>query len=150
MANHTVIPGVCVVIRDGSKILVILRENTGWKDGEYAIPSGHVEAGETFRQAAVREVKEEVGLDIAQDELRHLVTVHRKSLDDRLDVYFEALSWSGSPSNVEKDKHKEIDWVEITDLPANMIDYMLAGLQAAAGSEPYGEFGWEIDRGERA
>lgn len=51
-----------VIVRDG-KILLIKRRNEPGK-GLWAVPGGKVEYGETLRDAAVREVKEETGLDI--------------------------------------------------------------------------------------
>ncbi|MCH8983258.1 MAG: NUDIX hydrolase [Acidobacteria bacterium] len=50
------------IVRDG-KILLIKRRNEPGK-GLWAVPGGKVEYGETLRDAAVREVKEETGLDI--------------------------------------------------------------------------------------
>ncbi|KAK5163876.1 uncharacterized protein LTR77_010270 [Saxophila tyrrhenica] len=41
--------------------------------GTYSLPGGHLEFGETFEQCAVREVKEETGLEIG--EVRYLTTV---------------------------------------------------------------------------
>ena len=41
--------------------LVLLRHRFG---GHWSFPKGHVEAGETERQTALREVKEETGLSI--------------------------------------------------------------------------------------
>lgn len=144
MSGTTNIPGVCVIVRKDDKILLILRENTGWKDGDYAVPSGHVEAGESFKEAAVREVMEEVGLTIKAEDLKHLLSVHRKSINDtRIDIYFEALEWAGEPRNIETDKHSKIEWFSITDLPENIVDYMKSGLAAISKAEPYEEFGWD-------
>jgi 8-oxo-dGTP diphosphatase len=57
------IPSCYTLIREGDKALFVLRENTGYMDGKYSLPAGHVEAGESFIQAAIRETFEEVGLE---------------------------------------------------------------------------------------
>ena len=47
-------------------VLLSRRYQTGWHDGEYSVPAGHVEAGETVTQAALREAREEVGLELSR------------------------------------------------------------------------------------
>jgi len=58
------IPGVGVVIvRDGE--LLLIRRGRGANKGLWAVPGGKVEYGETREAAAVREAREETGLEIA-------------------------------------------------------------------------------------
>ncbi|MFO0970987.1 MAG: NUDIX domain-containing protein [Candidatus Saccharimonadales bacterium] len=52
-----------LLVREG-KVLLSRRQNKGWGDGMLCIPGGHVEPGETPAQAAVRELKEELGMRI--------------------------------------------------------------------------------------
>ena len=60
------IPTVDVVIRIGDGIVLIRRKNPplGW-----ALPGGFMDVGETCETAAVREAKEETGLDVQLDRL---------------------------------------------------------------------------------
>lgn len=53
--------GAVVFTRCGSKIQYVLLQN---RAGIYGFPKGHVEAGETEEQTALREVFEEVGLSV--------------------------------------------------------------------------------------
>jgi 8-oxo-dGTP diphosphatase len=57
------IPSVGVVVCDGDRVLLVLRGQEPSR-GKWSIPGGVVELGETIREAAQREVKEECGLDI--------------------------------------------------------------------------------------
>lgn len=63
LCNHT---SVGMLVEQGGKILVIERKVFPLT---YALPAGHVDEGETFKQAAMRELKEEVGLDTEKVEL---------------------------------------------------------------------------------
>ena len=47
-----------------TEILLSLRKNTGYRDGEYELPGGHVEEGETEEETALREVFEETNIKI--------------------------------------------------------------------------------------
>lgn len=143
MKGTTNIPGVCVLIRRENKLLFVLRQNTGYKDGEYGLPGGHVEPNETFTQAAVREVMEETGLVIEDSDLQQLLCVQRKSNDSiRLDMYFELRNWKGEPINAEPEVHASISWFDCTELPDNTMDYMKAGLEAIQSGKTYSECNW--------
>ena len=60
--------GGLIVNKDGMILLVLSHK---WFD-KWTIPGGHIELGETMQGALVREVKEEVGLDVSVE--RHLLT----------------------------------------------------------------------------
>ena len=55
------------MVRDGDRVLVIDRKKEDWPG--ITFPGGHVEAGESFTEAVIREVKEETGLRIASPQI---------------------------------------------------------------------------------
>ncbi len=57
------IVGVGAVVTDGTKVLLVRRGNEPLK-GEWSLPGGALEVGETLQQGVVREVLEETGLTV--------------------------------------------------------------------------------------
>jgi mutator protein MutT len=60
--------GVGAVIIDGGRVLLAKRTHPP-SAGEWSIPGGRLEVGETVREAAVREAREETGLLVEPQEL---------------------------------------------------------------------------------
>lgn len=136
---------VFIMIAKDGKYAFVKRANTGWWDGYYGLPSGKVEKDESFSQAAMREAKEEVGVDISLDDLSYRGTAHRRSVDsDWVDVIFEATKWSGEVINAEPEVHSEVAWFALDDLPENTVPHQRLLLDALAKGEQFVEEGWVV------
>ncbi len=137
-----------VFLRRGGKLAFLLRSGTDWMNGYYGLPAGKIEVDEPLLSGAVREVQEEVGVDVLESDLRMVFMAHRKSDDDTLawiDVYFEADTWGGEPFNAEPHKHSELVWLDPNDLPKNIVPSVRFALKHIAAGHQYGEFGWVKD-----
>lgn len=133
-----------VLLRDGNKLAFVLRENTGWMDGYYGLPSGKVEWSEPFSSGAIREALEEVGVTIEPQNLHHAITIHRHSEDtDWVDIYFEVDTWEGKVVNAEPHMHSELAWLDLNDLPENIIPAVRYALEQIKLGRPYAEYGWQ-------
>ena len=71
-------------ITDGKRVVVQQRLDPNW--GGIALPGGHVEEGESFVASAIREVKEETGLDVSN--LRICGVKHFPKKDGTLYIVF--------------------------------------------------------------
>jgi len=132
-----------VIFRKGDKAAFLLRQNTGWGDGYYGLPSGKVEEGETFVQAAIREIKEEVSVNLKPQDLKHALTAHRKSDMSWVDVLFEAENWQGELHNTEPHKHAALEWLDLNALPDNIVPPIRHYLNEIKAGKNYTEYGWE-------
>ena len=113
-----------ILIKDG-KTLLLRRFNTGWKDDEYGTVAGHVDGNETIANAAVREAREEAGIDIEEEDLRVVHTQHRICDGyEFIDFSIQAEKWSGEPVNLEPNKCDDLSWHSLDALPANTIPYI--------------------------
>lgn len=124
MLRFTVIPAVYVILRRGGQVLLLRRSNTGYHDGSYALPAGHIDGGESAVAAAVRETKEEIGLDITPEDLHFVHVMHRRAEEgdhERVDFFFEATKWQGEPDNMEPEKCDDVQWFPEDQLPGNTV-----------------------------
>jgi mutator protein MutT len=105
-------------IREGN-ILLSRRLNTGWQDGNFGLPSGHLEQGETLTGALIREMKEEVGIKIVENNIKFVHIMNRQT--NYISIFFLIENWLGEPQNMEPEKCSEIKWFDINNLPENMV-----------------------------
>ncbi len=130
------------LIKDG-KILLLRRFNTGYEDGNYSVPAGHIDGEEKATSAMIREAKEEVGIDISEKQLHTVHVMHRKSEEERIDFFFEATEWQGNPKIMETNKCDDLSWFPINQLPQNVIPYVKSGIESYRNKILFSEFGWD-------
>src|SRR6266540_5099613 len=93
-----------------NQVLLLRRFNTGYADGEYSVPAGHLDGGETVMAAAAREAKEEVGIKIEACDMAFSTVMHRIEDDERVDFFLHVHKWLGEPFNAEPDKCDDLCW----------------------------------------
>lgn len=131
--RHKEVVDVHLILRRGDEVLLARRANTGYGDGLFNLPSGHVEPGEDVRTALIREAHEEIGLMLTPEDITaELVLQHRGPGEDpRIGWFFEAAyGTGGEPFNAEPDKCTELSWHPATALPDDMVAYCRAALEA--------------------
>lgn len=124
--RNKAVPASYVIFEREGKILLGKRQNTTYYDGWYGLPAGHVEFNELPKEAAIREAKEEVGLDVNKEDLEFVHLEYRIAHDetgDRTDNFFRARKWRGEPKIIEADKCTDLQWFDINNLPENMIHH---------------------------
>lgn len=127
-------------IREG-KVLLSRRFNTGYADGQYSVPAGHLDGGETVRDAAAREAREETGVRIEAGDIHFSSVMHRVEGDERVDFFVQVLKWSGEPFNAEPDKCGDLCWVDLNALPEDAIPYVRRAIANHLNGVPFDEFG---------
>ena len=93
---------------DGIKILLIQH----WS-GNWSFPKGHMEKGENERQTAIREIKEETGLDVELDErFKRTITYMPTKNTIKSVVFFVGHSQTGE-ATPQPEEVKTLEWVEL-------------------------------------
>ncbi|SDI43397.1 ADP-ribose pyrophosphatase YjhB, NUDIX family [Nonomuraea jiangxiensis] len=126
------------------EVLLGRRTGTGFGDGLWHLPSGHLEEGEPVIDAAVREAKEELGVTLDPADLTLVHVMHRAP--ERLGLFFRTETWAGEPYNAEPDKCSELAWWPVNALPHDMIDSPAAAIAHILGQVPFALHAWPAER----
>ena len=124
------------------QVLLLRRFNTGYRDGEYSVPAGHLDGDETVMAAAAREAEEETGVRIDAGDIFFSSVMHRTEGDERVDFFMHIRKWHGEPVNAEPDKCDALCWVDVNNLPLNTIPYVRRAIQNHLNQVRFDEFGW--------
>jgi 8-oxo-dGTP diphosphatase len=144
-----VVPTAYLVLITGDRILLSRRFNTGFLDGYYSFPAGHLKDDEeTLSQAVVREAREEAGIQIDPADLELVHVVHRKqerpTKERRINLFFTAKKWKGQPTIMEPDKCDDLRWFELNNLPDNTIPYVKQAIKSIKENIAYSEYGFSV------
>lgn len=107
------------VIKDG-KFPMLLRQGSH-ASGDWALAGGHLELGESWQDCAIRETREELGVEIK--DVRFLSATNDVFSDTKHYVtIFMIAAWSsGQVINAEPDKASDLQWFSLESMPANIM-----------------------------
>jgi 8-oxo-dGTP pyrophosphatase MutT (NUDIX family) len=122
-ANSLVVAVAAVVVDDAGRVLLIERTD----NGKWALPGGAQELGESVREAAVRETREETGIDIdvigvvgIYSDPRHVIAYDDGEVRQEFSICLRARSVGGTPA--ASNESRSVRWVEPADLEYLSID----------------------------
>ena len=102
------------LINEKNEVLISLRKNRADYNGYWEYPGGKVEIGETIDQALVREIKEELDLDISRNCVAPLTfIVADDEISQTILLLHVCRKWQGNP---ESRLGQRIEWVRPIDL----------------------------------
>lgn len=101
----------CYLIKD-NEVVVTKYKKGNKKEGYYDIPGGKIEEGETPKQTAIREMKEETGIEIQNLKYKGIMTIE---YPDRMFIFdtFISKEYEGEPQEFEKNTS---EWIDIDEL----------------------------------
>jgi ADP-ribose pyrophosphatase YjhB (NUDIX family) len=124
-AANSLVPSVNVVVTnaDGEVLLIRRSDNQNW-----AVPGGAIDLGESMAQAAVRETKEETGVDceitglvgIYTDPKHVILYTSNGEVRQECSIVLTARATGGVPTR--SDESSEVRWVPPAELDGYSMD----------------------------
>lgn len=103
-----------VVFIQNSKNEFLLQKRVKKKDGKWATTGGHPVSGETSRQGIITEIKEELGIDILEKNIKLFKTI--KTEDDFVDIYYLKEDIDINKVRIQKEEVSAVKWATINDI----------------------------------
>ena len=132
MEEPALVPlAAAVVVLDAEGRVLLVRHSYGKE--RWSLPGGEVDQGESPAEAAVREAREEAGIEV---ELDHLIGVYfLRSKKNGLRFMFAARITAGEPTAADADEIAEVGWFEPEELPQPTTPTMPYGVRDAVAGE---------------
>jgi len=124
------------------RVLLLRRAHTGFMDGWYALPGGHLHHGESLRDAAARECREETGVDAGALEPLCLLP-YRSGRHQGINLVFRATDWSGEPRLAEPELFDDLVWAAPAALPQPCAPWLPRLFERVAGGGWFEELYWD-------
>lgn len=125
------------------RVLLLKRKNTGFMDGYWSVVAGRIDGGEEVKAAAIREAREEAGIDIDPADIRITGVTHRKNTSSEwIDFYLKVEAWKGDIVNAEPHKCEELRWFHLNELPENIIPYIRSAILRNQNELWFDSVGW--------
>ena len=101
----------CYLIKD-NEVVVTKYKKGNKKEGYYDIPGGKIEEGESPKQTAIREMKEETGINIQNLKYKGIMTIE---YPNRMFIFdtFISKEYEGEPQEFEENTS---EWIDIDEL----------------------------------
>ena len=103
-----------VVFIQNSKNEFLIQKRVKKKDGKWATTGGHPVSGETSKQGIITEIKEELGIDIPEENIQLFKTI--KTEDDFVDIYYLKEDIDINNIKIQKEEVSDVKWATINDI----------------------------------
>ena len=107
-------PMVVMIAIQNSEGKFLMQKRVEEKGGDYGVTGGHPKSGETPYEGIITEVKEELGIDISNNEIIEFDS--GCDLKDCYKMYYTKLDLDLSKLNIQKEELSEVKWFSLEEL----------------------------------
>ncbi|RXJ04308.1 NUDIX domain-containing protein [Anaerobacillus alkaliphilus] len=117
-----------VILNEKNEVLLVLRKKAP-EANKWSIPGGKVEFLERLEDTVIREIKEEVNLDIEISKLLCTAeTIDLSSSEHYLSLIYTTKNIKGTMKNMEPDKISEVQWFQLEEIPTELACFSVEAL----------------------
>jgi len=125
---HNIAAAVAVIIKHDDKILFTVR-NVDPDKGKWDLPGGFIDPNENAEEAACRELKEELGIDLSTKDLKYITTspnnyLYRNVPYRTMDIFYEYEIHSNQICIAAQDEISELIWVTKKQIQLDKIGFV--------------------------
>ena len=103
-----------VVFIQNSKNEFLLQKRIEKKDGKWATTGGHPVSGETSKQGIITEIKEELGINVVEENIKLFKTI--KTEDDFVDIYYLKEDIDIKKIKIQKEEVEDVKWANMDEI----------------------------------
>ncbi len=104
---------IFAIIRDSEgRILFQKRQNTGFMDGFFQLPSGHMELWETMKESFTRELQEELSIEVEENDI-NIIHISQRIAPDKtyFNIYAFIRTYTWEIRNAEPEKYSDLQYL---------------------------------------
>lgn len=125
---HNIAAAVAVIIKNDDKILFTVR-NVEPDKGKWDLPGGFIDPNENAEEAACRELKEELGIDLFPKDLKYITTSPNNYLYKNvpyrtMDIFYTYEINSSKINIAAEDEIKDLIWVKVDEIELDKIGFV--------------------------
>jgi len=122
------VAAVAIVFTFEDKLLFTVR-NIDPDKGKLDLPGGFIDPNETAEEAACREIKEELGLDLETSDLKYITTSPNNYLYKNvpyrtMDIFYECKLTSNVIKVVAEDEIQQLIWIKRNAIDLDQIGFI--------------------------
>mgnify|MGYP001583285597 CR=1 FL=1 len=119
--DYKLYAGVCLV--EENKVLLTRQSSEADQPNKWGLPAGGVEEGETLSEAAIRETREEIGIDVTLTSFVQAIILRRPKREDTLVIIYKGKIKDGQKIKPDGKEVVGYSWTSKDDIEKDKVEW---------------------------